>query len=53
MKRMFITCVQKEFSDERRLLKRYIAKNPEYRRLFDTFVFEEDVAAANQRYCFL
>jgi len=41
--------VQKEFAEERRLLKRYIAKNPAYRRFFDTFVFEEDVVAADRR----
>ncbi len=43
MKRIFISSVQKEFANERKLLKRYISKNPAYRRLFDTFVFEEDV----------
>ena len=47
--RIFISSVQKEFAEERRLLKRYIAKNPAYRRLFDTFVFEEDVVAADRR----
>lgn len=49
MKRIFISSVQKEFARERRLLKRYIAKNPAYRRLFDTFVFEEDAVAADRR----
>ena len=47
--RIFISSVQKEFAEERRLLKRYISKNPAYRRLFDTFVFEEDVVAADRR----
>ena len=47
--RMFISSVQKEFAEERRLLKRYISKNPAYRRLFDTFVFEEDGVAADRR----
>ena len=47
--RIFISSVQKEFAEERRLLKRYIAKNPAYRRFFDTFVFEEDVVAADRR----
>ena len=50
MKRIFISSVQKEFAEERRLLKRYISKNPAYRRFFDTFVFEEDVVAADQLY---
>ena len=49
MKRIFISSVQKEFANERKLLKRYISKNPAYRRLFDTFVFEEDVVAADRR----
>ena len=47
--RIFISSVQKEFAEERRLLKRYIAKNPAYRRFFDTFVFEEDVVVADRR----
>lgn len=47
--RIFISSVQKEFAEERRLLKRYIAMNPAYRRFFDTFVFEEDVVAADRR----
>ena len=47
--RIFISSVQKEFAEERRLLKRYISKNPAYRRFFDTFVFEEDVVAADRR----
>ena len=49
MKRIFISSVQKEFAGARRLLKRYISKNPAYRRLFDTFVFEEDVVAVDRR----
>ena len=49
MKRIFISSVQHEFAKERKLLKRYIAKNPAYRRLFDTFVFEEDVVSADRR----
>ena len=47
--RIFISSVQKEFAEERRLLKRYISKNPAYRWFFDTFVFEEDVVAADRR----
>lgn len=49
MKRIFVSSVQKEFAGVRRLLKRYVARNPAYRRLFDTFVFEEDVVAADRR----
>ena len=49
MKRIFISSVQKEFADVRRILKRYVSKNPAYRRLFDAFVFEEDVVAADRR----
>lgn len=49
MKRIFISSVQKEFAEVRKLLKRYISKNPAYRRLFDTFVFEEDVVASDRR----
>ena len=30
--KIFISSVQKEFAEERRLLKRYISKNPAYRR---------------------
>lgn len=49
MKRIFISSVQKEFAKERKLLKHYIAKNPAYKRLFDTFVFEEDLVASDRR----
>ena len=49
MKRIFISSVQKEFADVRRILKRYVSKNPAYRRLFNVFVFEEDVVAADWR----
>ena len=49
MKRIFISSVQKEFAYERKLLKRYISRNPAYKRLFDTFVFEEDVVASDRR----
>ena len=47
--RLFISSVQKEFAEERRLVKRYISKNLAYQRFFDTFVFEEDVVAADRR----
>ena len=49
MKRIFILSVQKEFAVVRRVSKRYVTKNPAYRRLFDVFVFEEDVVAADRR----
>lgn len=49
MRRIFISSVQREFAKERKLLKRYIAKNPAYRRLFDTFVFEEDAVSTDRR----
>ena len=48
--RIFISSVQKEFAEERRLLKRYMSKNPAYRRFFDTFVFEEDVGRRRPAY---
>lgn len=47
--RIFVSSVQKEFAAERALLKRCIARNPAYRRLFDTFVFELDAVAADRR----
>ena len=49
MKRIFISSVQKEFAEVRRLLKPYISKDPVCRRLFDTLVFEEDVIAVDWR----
>lgn len=49
MKRIFISSAQKEFAQERKLLKRYIAKDPVLKRVFDTFVFEEDVVATDRR----
>ncbi len=49
MMRLFVSSVQKEFAAERALLKRCIARNPAYRRLFDTFVFELDAVAADRR----
>lgn len=49
MIRLFISSVQKEFADIRKILKRYVTKNPAYRRLFDAFVFEEDVVAMDRR----
>ena len=49
MKRIFISSVQREFSEVRKLLKRYIGRNPAYRRLFSAFVFEEDVVSMDRR----
>lgn len=49
VKRIFISSVQKAFARERKLLKRYIAKDPVLKRAFDTFVFEEDVVATDRR----
>ena len=49
MKRIFISSVQKEFAAARHNLKRYISKDPALRRVFDTFVFEEDVVASDRR----
>src|SRR5574344_2607578 len=49
MKRIFVSSVQREFAEVRRLLKRYIARNPAYRRLFETFIFEEDVISMDRR----
>ena len=48
MRRLFISSVQREFARERKLLKQYISKNPAYKRLFDAFVFEEDVVATDR-----
>ena len=48
-RKIFISSVQTEFAEERRLLKRYISKTSAYRRFFDTFVFDEDVVAADRR----
>lgn len=49
MKRIFVSSVQKEFAGVRKLLKRFISKNPVLRRFFDTFVFEADVVACDRR----
>jgi len=49
MKRIFISSVQSEFAEVRKLLKRYLSRNPAYRQLFDVFVFEEDVVAMDRR----
>ena len=46
MKRIFISSVQREFANVRKLLKRYVSKDPALRCAFDTFVFEEDVVSA-------
>ena len=49
MKRIFVSSVQKEFAKVRKQFKRFMSKNPAYRRLFETFVFEEDVVACDRR----
>lgn len=49
MKRIFVSSVQKEFAKVRKQFKRFVSKNPALRRLFDTFVFEEDVVACDRR----
>jgi len=48
VKRIFISSVQGEFADERRMLKDYIEHNPVLRRFFDVFIFE-DVPPTDRR----
>ena len=48
-RKIFISSVQKEFAEERRLLKWYISKTSAYRLFFDTFVFEETGVVADRR----
>lgn len=48
-KRIFISSVQREFAQVRKQLKTYLSRNPAYRRMFDSFVFEEDVVATDRR----
>ena len=48
-KRIFISSVQGEFAEERKLLKDYIEKSPFLRRFFDVFVFEGDVPSVDKR----
>jgi predicted HTH transcriptional regulator len=49
MKRIFISSVQKEFAKIRKQLKRLMSRNPVFHRVFDSFVFEEDVVACDRR----
>ena len=49
MKRIFISSVQREFAEERQMLKRYIEANPILRRFFSVFVFEMDVPPTDKR----
>ena len=41
MLRVFISSVQKEFSNERKALAKYIREDALLRRFFDPFIFEE------------
>ena len=47
MKRIFLSSVQKEFAEERKLLKKYIETNAILRRFFNVFAFEFDVPATD------
>lgn len=49
MKRIFVSSVQREFAQVRKQLKTHLSRNPAYRRLFESFVFEEDVIATDRR----
>lgn len=48
-KRIFISSVQSEFAEERKLLKDYIEKSPFLRHFFEVFVFEVDVPSIDKR----
>jgi len=48
MYRIFISSVQAEFADERRLLKDYIEKSSLLRRFFSVFIFEADVPTSDK-----
>nr|MBP7652252.1 DUF4062 domain-containing protein [Candidatus Dependentiae bacterium] len=41
IKRIFISSVQKEFSDERIALRDYITGDPLMRKFFEPFIFED------------
>ena len=47
--RIFISSVQREFAEERKALADYLAGDSLLQRFFDTFVFERDIRAADQR----
>ena len=49
MKKIFISSVQKEFAEERKALADYLAGDSLLQRFFDTFVFERDIRASDQR----
>lgn len=47
--KVFISSVQKEFSQERQALGDYLAADPLLRRFFDAFLFERDIPASDRR----
>ena len=49
MQRIFISSVQKEFAEERRVLSEYLSGDPLFRRFFETFLFEYNVPASDRR----
>ena len=49
MQRIFISSVQKEFAEERRVLGEYLSGDPLFRRFFATFLFEYNVPASDRR----
>ena len=49
MQRIFISSVQKEFAEERRVLGEYLSGDPLFRRFFETFLFEYNVPASDRR----
>jgi biotin operon repressor len=46
--KIFISSVQQEFADERRMLSDYLRNDALFRKFFDTFIFE-DIPAQDQR----
>ena len=48
LKRVFISSVQREFANERVVLRDYLRNDPLLRRFFEPFIFE-DVPAADRR----
>lgn len=49
MRKIFVSSVQREFAQVRKQLKVSLLKNPAYRQMFDSFVFEEDVVSTDRR----
>ena len=47
--KIFISSVQPEFARERRMLADYLSGDPLLRRFFETFLFEQNVPAADHR----